>query len=1253
MGAVFEACHLATERRVALKLLWPEMLALEGARERFELEARVSARINSPHVVQVLDAGIDADGGSPFLVMELLEGQTLGVLLGREGRLRPERVAEFSRQVACGLDLAHRCRDDAGRPRPVVHRDLKPDNLFVCRSDHTRGVAAESIKILDFGIAKVVSGTRSITQGLWGTPLYVAPEQLLGHAVSPRTDVWALGLIVYEMLTGRSYWRGAKPGERNLQALFVEILQLDLETPTRRAAEAGANLPEAFDRWLLTCLEREPLGRFASAGDAADALIEALGVQLAVTATRGVRAGPTTEALDNVRASPALAAPWLRERVRAPAPLGFVGRELVLARLDPLLERARQGSGRAVFVTGEAGIGKSVLVQHFLERVRAGGGSMVAVGQCLEQYGSGEVFLPFLDALGALLRGENSDRVAHALRTHAPAWCEQFRASLPIATQPSNQQPVLGGRASLLRELVEALGSLAEHTPVVLLLEDLHWADASSIDVLRLLCRRIERQPLLLIGTFRPEQVPVGNPPLEALLCEMRTAQTCEEITLEPLGEGEIAKYLADRFSPNEFSGALGALIHRKTEGLPLFAIRLVQLLAERGDIEQRVSGWSLRVPVSALELEVPPSLQSLIRGRLASLPELDQRLLRNASVLGDEFDSNALASISGLDELEVEDRLVDLERVQRLLSLVGPCELPDGGASTQFRFAHVLYQNVTYDDLGPQRKASLHGRAGECLLNRYGQRAGDVASQLAFHFERSRRFPLAVQYAIDAADRADCLHANIEALQLYSRAIELIDKLPPRARPALRLIAHYKRGWAHQRLSRRDFAIADFERVALEARAPRVNEACAQEQPALDPAFDYFERPWADAFGLRALPQLPPGARVAGPLAFEFEARRAMLDTYRGSISTSQYELSLGTLGALANASENLAWKAEALAYLGAFLDQTGCMQEALACLEEAVELARNHRAERALKCALGYRARVRLGLSLFELALQDYAEAEALSSEAYFLQMSAQQSCLVNGHLGRVDEALSDWARAERIAKQLGRDLPANTVSWLWAELGHADRAVELDRATLRLVQSAREPNQELQLMTLVQLGLTLVKVGDRQPAWALLSDAEALESTRETWPPWCKRPPVAGLRGALLLAEGRAEEAEACFRNMLQRIDRDGCRQVCAAGRLQLAQALALRGDLPAAVTELEAGVELTRGFAMPFITWKVQAELARMCSSLGHQNAARGANAEARTALLGIVESIHDAPLRDRFLSTPAVHEVLVQEQRDSR
>ena len=283
MGAVYEVTHLETERRLALKVMLPHIVQSAEMRERFRREARVAATVESEHIVDVLDAGVDDATGMPFLVMELLRGEELSQTLKRVGRLGPIETITILHQTSLALDKTHRAS--------IVHRDLKPENLFLTEREDGQ----PRVKVLDFGIAKLLAegstqdpGTRSL-----GTPLYMAPEQFrAGQPISAATDLYALGMIAYTMLVGASYWAEEAKDSSNVFMFAGSVMAGARQPPTERARKLGVELPPAFDAWFARATAMAASDRFPAASVAVAALAEALGVQPPASAFSVSGTGP-------------------------------------------------------------------------------------------------------------------------------------------------------------------------------------------------------------------------------------------------------------------------------------------------------------------------------------------------------------------------------------------------------------------------------------------------------------------------------------------------------------------------------------------------------------------------------------------------------------------------------------------------------------------------------------------------------------------------------------------------------------------------------------------------------------------------------------------------------------------------------------------------------------------------------------------------------------------------------------------------
>ena len=457
---------------------------------------------------------------------------------------------------------------------------------------------------------------------------------------------------------------------------------------------------------------------------------------------------------------------------------GVVGREQASARLHRWLRRMLRGERQIGFVTGEAGIGKTALVDAFARTIPADGSIRVGRGQCLEQYGTGEAYLPVLEAIGRLCREQRE--VADVVRAHAPMWLLQMPSLLSASERERLSREVSGAtRERMLREMGEALDALTADVPLVLILEDLHWSDYSTLDLISYLATRRQRAHLMLIGTFRNVELVVSGHPLKAVKQELLAKQLCKELPLEYLTEAAVSDYLSVTFPLNRFPPGLARLIHQRTDGNPLFMVNTVNYLLEVGLIVLRENTWEPRVDISNVELGVPDNIKQMIERHVDHLDTETQRTLEAASVAGLEFSTPALAAGLEEDPRAVETRCNELARQRQYIHECGVHDLPNGEVVTRFGFVHALYQNVLYDRLPESRRVKLHRLIAERGEQVYGKRAVEISAELAMHFERGRDYKRAAYYFKTGANNAIRRFAFQEAVDLARRGIELIEKLP------------------------------------------------------------------------------------------------------------------------------------------------------------------------------------------------------------------------------------------------------------------------------------------------------------------------------------------------------------------------------------------------------------------------------------------------------------------------------------------
>ncbi|HLA09106.1 MAG TPA: AAA family ATPase [Pyrinomonadaceae bacterium] len=462
--------------------------------------------------------------------------------------------------------------------------------------------------------------------------------------------------------------------------------------------------------------------------------------------------------------------------------LGIVGRDEAMSRMRGWLEKMLRGERQIIFVTGEAGIGKTALVDTFTrglvpDRVR------IARGQCLEQYGTGEAYLPVLEAVARLCREQR--QIVDVLRAHAPMWLLQMPSLVSTSDRELLRGELVGAtRERMLREMGDALEVLGIDLPLVLILEDLHWSDYSTLDLISYLSRQRQSAHLMVIGTYRAVELIVTGHPLKAVKQELLAKQQCEELPLDYLSEDAVNKYLSVRFPGNRFPARLARLIHERTEGNPLFMVNAVDYLVTDGLISEHEEGWQLAVEIERVEVGVPDSIRQMIEKQVEHLDANDQRTLEAASVAGAEFSALAVAGL-GEDRAAVEARCDKLARQRQFIQDCGVQILPNGEAVTRYSFIHALYQSVLYERVSIARRIQLHRRIGEMGELVYGDSARAIAAELAMHFERGRDYERAAKYLQQAADNAIRRFAYKEAVVLSRRGLELVAKLPETAERA------------------------------------------------------------------------------------------------------------------------------------------------------------------------------------------------------------------------------------------------------------------------------------------------------------------------------------------------------------------------------------------------------------------------------------------------------------------------------------
>jgi tetratricopeptide (TPR) repeat protein len=465
------------------------------------------------------------------------------------------------------------------------------------------------------------------------------------------------------------------------------------------------------------------------------------------------------------RFKPAARARAANGKVQSATPK-MVGRATELTQLNHWFEQTRSGTRRVIFVSGEPGIGKTTLTRAFADSLASDRAIRIGRGQCVDQYGAGEPYLPILEALTRLCREPGGEKLVEILHRIAPAWLAQMpslvttedRARLQGLAHVTTQQ-------RMLREMAEALEVIAAKTPLVLYLEDLHWSDPSTLDLIATVARRSEPARLMILGTYRPVETLAGKHPLRTMKEELELHRHAIELRLPLLSEADVAAFLAEKFGDGTEN--IAPVVYARTEGNPLFMVNVIEYLVDQGSL------------ADAQKIEAPRNIRQMIERNLQRLSPDEQRILEAASVAGVEFSAAAIAAALQQPATEIEACCTALARREQFIATQGIKTWPDGTVAANIRFHHSLYREALYDRVPPSHRVELHQRIAARTEQAYGKRTAEIAAELANHYRQANRPDEAVRFFELAAERAIERRAYREAEQHYRDALAMLLTQP------------------------------------------------------------------------------------------------------------------------------------------------------------------------------------------------------------------------------------------------------------------------------------------------------------------------------------------------------------------------------------------------------------------------------------------------------------------------------------------
>jgi len=1068
MGKVWLARDEAGDR-YAIKIVHPHLLDTPGFFKRFLREAEIGRGVRHPNVVRTLDC--DALGGHHFLVMEYVEGQHLRDLLAEIEQIPEELCRHIGREVAKGLAAIHA----AG----VVHRDLKPENVLITE-DHV-------VKVMDLGVARLTDEALRLSQtgAFVGSIHYAAPECFTdgGRNVDGRADLHALGLVLYELSAGvNPYFADDVP----------QILERIIRKEPRRLGDINPQLSPFFEEVVHCLLAKKPGDRFADASALLAVLEDGEDSAWWRARAKSIRA-ETKRPL---------------RRIRIPRETAVYGREEELAALRALYEQAKAGEGRVVVIEGEAGIGKSRLVDELIARLHRDGEDLDFLFGSYPPNGAATASGAFSRAY----REQFGEEGSQGYLPQSPILVPAFDALLRGESAPPDVEPLT--KDSLQTCFVQATRTLAAERPTVVLIDDLHFAPEEGRSLFTSLAMAVPGHRVLLIGTTRPGMTENWQAALDRF-------EHASRLTPPRLTAKDLVNLLEDAFQSKALAESLGLRIIVKSDGNPFFAFEIIHGLREGQFITKKDDGTWISTRAIG-EIEIPSSVLDLVNARVADLTEEERDALDVAACWGYEFDPGLIGDVIGLSRIPVLKLFGHIERQHRLVRAAGRSMV----------FDHHQVQEALYEGLLEQLREEYHTALADALETRTKAAEADpetldgaLCVDLSEQFLLGARGERALRYLEAAEAHLTKGYLNDQAVALAELALGVPGLLTgiERAKMLLSLAGPLDRlgRRARQEEASREAELLAEEAgdVALRGKAARGLGVCLRQVSRHEEAEAAFRRALEIALGEG---DRQGEAAATGNLGNVFWSQGHLekaREHYERSLAISR---EIGDRQGEANATGNL----------GLVFAPLGRLEEAREHIERSLAISREIEDREGEAGATGNLGLVFQSQGRLEEAREHLERHLAISREIGDRQGEAAATGnlgVVFKDQGRLEEARERYERhfaiSREIGYRLGEAVATGNLGNVFRSHGRLEEAREHDERYLAI--SREIGDREGEADALHNLGRALQEEGESAPAGE--SYAECLALSQEIGVRHLEAATHLAL-GALRVAESDAEGGRA---------------------------------------------------------------------------------------------------------------------------